>query len=112
MGVQNFIGQLDDKTVANLPELHQTIIKLRPPWAFAAFGLAIFSGVIGSVFLLLRKNIAFHFYIMSFIGVIIQAIPYLNLYKQFNFLMILFFTLVQIGFSMFLIWYTKRELMC
>ncbi len=107
LGVLNFVTQLDAVAVSQLPELQRTIIESRPTWAFAFFGLAVFTGMFGSLFLLLKKSIAYKFFIVSLITVIVQAIPYIGIDTETSFVFILIMILLQILFSAFLIWYTN-----
>ena len=43
-----------------------------PSWAIAAYAIAVFSGLLASIFLLLKKNIATAFFALSLIGVLAQ----------------------------------------
>ena len=45
-----------------------------PAWATAAFAIAVFGGVLGSVTLLMRRKIAASIYFLSLIGIIVQMI--------------------------------------
>ena len=45
-----------------------------PAWATAAFAIAVFGGVLGSVTLLMRRKIATSIYFLSLIGIIVQMI--------------------------------------
>jgi len=43
-----------------------------PVWANAGYAIAVNAGVVGSILLLLRKSWAFHLYVFSFLGVLVQ----------------------------------------
>ena len=50
------------------------IITNAPAWATAAFAIAVFGGVLGSLLLLLKKKLASILFTLSFVGVIVQFI--------------------------------------
>ena len=45
-----------------------------PAWATAAFALAVFAGVVGSIALACRKKIAFPAYFISLLGIVVHMI--------------------------------------
>ena len=74
MGGINFIVQMMPDMITAYPEAEQAIIVGRPLWATAAFGIAVFSGAIGSILLLMRKSSAYYLFIVSIIGVIVTMV--------------------------------------
>ena len=74
MGVFNYLGQvlMSDEVLASLPKDQQLLYQDVPAWVTAAFAVAVFSGTLGAVFLLLKKKIASTFFILSFIGIVTQ----------------------------------------
>lgn len=98
---------MDAEAVSKLPAAQQIIIDARPFWAFAFFGLAVFSGALGSLFLLLRKSIAYHLILVSLVAVILQAIPSFGIDTDLSFAFILSMVLLQVGISSISIWYAK-----
>ena len=74
MGVFNYLTQafMTDAVLASLPKDQQLMYQDVPAWATAAFATAVFSGTFGALLLLLKKKIASTFFIISFIGIIIQ----------------------------------------
>lgn len=50
------------------------IISDMPVWATAAFAIAVFGGVLGSILLLLRKKLAILLFQISLLGIIVQMI--------------------------------------
>ncbi|WP_299142172.1 hypothetical protein [uncultured Tateyamaria sp.] len=58
MGCLNFVTQMNPDAVAQMPELYQLIIAVRPLWATLAFGFAVFAGAVGCILLLLRRRMA------------------------------------------------------
>jgi hypothetical protein len=74
MGLLAFFGQMSmsEATLAQLPLGQQEFYISTPIWAKAGFALAVFAGTIGSVLLMLKKVLAFQFFVGSFVGVVIQ----------------------------------------
>ena len=112
MGVFNFLGQalMSDEVLASLPKDQQLIYQDVPVWVTAAFAIAVFSGTLGAVFLLLKKKIASTFFILSFIGIVTQMSYGLLLdektdnYGPLGLLM----PLMIISVGGYLIWYSKK----
>ena len=57
---------------ANFNEAQLAIMDATPAWATAAFAIAVFAGIIGCILLLLRKKLAKAFFIISFLGIVVQ----------------------------------------
>ena len=112
MGVFNYLGQvlMSDEVLASLPKDQQLLYQDVPAWVTAAFAVAVFSGTLGAVFLLLKKKIASTFFILSFIGIVTQMSYGLLLdektdnYGPLGLLM----PLMIIAIGGYLIWYSKK----
>ena len=112
IGVFNYLTQafMTDEILASLPQDQQLMYQEVPAWVTAAFALAVFSGTIGAVLMLLKKKIATTFFILSFIGIISQMTYGLLLdentdsYGPMGLLMP--FMIISIGG--YLIWYSKK----
>ena len=74
MGVMAYLQHAYDTEEyrANFNEAQLAIMDATPAWATAAFAIAVFAGIIGCILLLLRKKIAKLFFIISFLGVVVQ----------------------------------------
>ena len=74
MGVFNYLDQafMTDKILETLPKEQQILYQDVPAWVTAAFAIAVFSGTLGSLLLLLKKKIATTFFIISFLGIVGQ----------------------------------------
>ena len=75
MGVNAYLDQayMTPEKLATLPEAQQAMYSIEyPAWVTAAFAIAVFGGTIGSLLLLLRKNLAYIVLLFSLIGVIFQ----------------------------------------
>ena len=76
MGVMAYLGQvyMDEATLQTMPPEDQAYYAVLPPWVTAAFAVAVFSGALGSMALILRKKAAVSIFIISLVGVITQNI--------------------------------------
>ncbi|MDA8762210.1 hypothetical protein N9W35_04020 [Flavobacteriaceae bacterium] len=112
MGVFNYLGQvlMSDEVLASLPKDQQLLYQDVPAWVTAAFAVAVFSGTLGAVFLLLKKKVASTFFILSFVGIVTQMSYGLLLdektdnYGPLGLLM----PLMIIAVGAYLIWYSKK----
>lgn len=106
MGIINFISQMNADMVAAMPELYRVVIEARPSWATGAFAIAVFSGVLGCLLLLLRKSAAYYLFVVSLLAAIVATIQF-NFAAQFSLLDALIGSVMQLVVTVFLIWYTK-----
>lgn len=112
IGIFNYLTQafMTDEILASLPQDQQLMYQEVPAWVTAAFAVAVFSGTIGAVLMLLKKKIATTFFILSFIGIISQMSYGLLInentdsYGPMGLLMP--FMIISIGG--YLIWYSKK----
>lgn len=74
LGVMAFFGQvmMTPEMLAELPQPEQELYANTPLWATIAFAIAVFSGALGSLALLLKKPICYRLFIVSFTAVLIQ----------------------------------------
>ena len=74
VGVFNYLAQayMTDETLVSLPDEVQLYYTNLPAWVTAAFALAVFSGLLGSVGLLLRKKWASFLFFSSFFATVAQ----------------------------------------
>ena len=75
-GVMAYLSQayMDEATFQNLPLEDQAYFMNVPAWVTAAFALAVFSGTLGSIALLMRKKVAYFIFIISLIAVLAQNV--------------------------------------
>ena len=112
IGIFNYLTQafMTDEILASLPLDQQLMYQEVPAWVTAAFALAVFSGTLGALLMLLKKKIATTFFILSFIGIISQMSYGLLInentdsYGPMGLLMP--FMIISIGG--YLIWYSKK----
>jgi hypothetical protein len=74
LGVMSYIGQayMTDEVKAALPEAERALYENVPVWVTAAFAIAVFAGLLGSAFLLMRKKLARPMFLLSLIAIIAQ----------------------------------------
>ena len=111
MGVMNYFGQMNAEALAAMPEAKRAIVEARPAWATAAFAVAVFGGALGGILLLIRKSASYYLFIVSLLGMIVQAIPYIGMAGSeidFGPFEISMFILMPLAVAAFLIWYAKR----
>ena len=74
VGVMSFVGMTTTtpEKITEMPAAEQALYNNTPVWSTIAFAIAVFGGLIGSLLLTLRKNLAMPFFIASMAGIIIQ----------------------------------------
>jgi hypothetical protein len=72
LGVAAFVVQMTSD-LTTLPEPERLFYESRPAWATAAFGVAVASGVLGCLALLLRKSWAAPMLILCLAGIVVQV---------------------------------------
>jgi len=79
MGVVNYLNQAYNKTAVlkTMSNEQQHVFEGLPAWAIGAFAVAVFSGLIASILLILRKKWARLIFIVSIIAAIAQFINWL-----------------------------------
>ena len=101
---------MSNETLATLPKNQQEFMTNLPSWRMASFAIATFGGLLGSIFLLLKKKIAIPLFILSLIAIIIgnyYDIFMVNYYKDadVNGLILPFLILI---FGILFAWYSKK----
>jgi len=75
LGVMAFVMQIrmTPEALAAMPAAEQALYTNYPSWALIAFACAVFGGVLGSLLLILKKNLAGPLLLISLIGVLMQV---------------------------------------
>ena len=108
LGVANYLSQMNPDSLASLPEPYRAVIESRPAWATGGFAVAVFGGVVGCLLLLFKKAAAFYAFVLSLIGVVVQAIPIVtSLGELSDPTQIVVTTTMTLAVAAFLIWYSK-----
>lgn len=63
---------MSPEDIQKLRPTMQELYATRPAWATAAFALGVFSGLLGSILLLLRKSLAIPVFVISLIAILVQ----------------------------------------
>jgi CHASE2 domain-containing sensor protein len=112
MGVFNYLDQafMTDKVLETLPKEQQILYQDVPAWVTAAFAIAVFSGTLGSLLLLLKKKIASTFFIISFLGIMGQMSYGLLIDQSSDSFgpMGIAMPIIIIAFGGYLIWYSRK----
>jgi len=108
MGVINFFVQMNPDVLTAYRESERAIVEGRPAWATGGFAIAVFSGALGSLLLLLRKSAAYYLFIASLLGVIVTMIHTLGVGIDFGLGEILGIILMPLVVAPFLVWYSKQ----
>jgi len=74
LGMTAYIAHVsvDQAALAAMPDAERLLYETFPTWATAAFAIAVTAGVLGSVALLLRKNLATPLFAISLLAVLVQ----------------------------------------
>ena len=112
MGVFNYLDQafMTNKVLEVLPKEQQILYQDVPAWVTAAFAIAVFSGTLGSLLLLLKKKIASTFFIISFLGIMGQMSYGLLIDQNSDSFgpMGIAMPIIIIAFGGYLIWYSRK----
>ena len=112
MGVFNYLDQafMTDKILETLPKEQQILYQDVPAWVTAAFAIAVFSGTLGSLLLLLKKKNASTFFIISFLGIMGQMSYGLLIDQNSDSFgpMGIAMPIIIIAFGGYLIWYSRK----
>jgi hypothetical protein len=114
MGVDAYLQQAynTERFQAMYPDPKQLeIVNNLPSWLTAVFAIAVFSGVLGCIFILLRKKVANLLFKLSLFAVIIQTFYNLfinegrGFYGVFEYSMLVMI----LAFGIFLVIYSKKS---
>lgn len=112
MGVAAFLmhATMSDKAINLLPEAEKALYTGIPAWYTAAFTIAVFGGLLGSVLLFFRKKIAVTVLILSLMGILLQMYynffisKSLEVYDPGSMIM----PILVIAIAVFLVWYARK----
>jgi len=110
MGVMAYLGQvyMDEATLQTMPPEDQAYYAVLPSWVTAAFAVAVFSGALGSMALILRKKAAVSIFIISLVGVITQNIYTFFMQDEITLLGTrMIWPIVVIAISFFLVFFAR-----
>ncbi len=83
LGVVAFVAEMmqTPEQLAQLSEAQRTLYASKPAWVTAAFAIAVFGGLLGSLSLLAKKKLATPLFIASLLGLIGQNSYYFLIAK-------------------------------
>jgi len=106
MGVMAYLTRafITDEMIATLPKEQQAeFLVVLPSWVTAAFAIAVFSGFLGTICLLLKKKFAATLFLLSAVAAITQHI-YLFMNVEISSLVMPIMIILE---CIFLVWYSK-----
>jgi hypothetical protein len=114
MGVYAFFYDLmlSAEDLALLPVEHQELYARFPWWTRIFYGIAVFGGFLGCVFLLLKKKMSYLLFQISFVGIVVQisysifAAKSIEVYGAQGLVM----PIMIVGFGVFILWYSNRAI--
>ena len=76
IGLAVYISQVTagPEAYANYTEAQQAFMTGRPAWSTSAFAIAVSTGILGSLLLLLRKALAIFMFAASLLGIVVQQV--------------------------------------
>lgn len=114
MGVYNYLIQAyqTEAYTSSITEDQLAFMDSLPSWNTALFALAVFSGLIGTILMLMRKKSAVSLFILSFVTATIGQIYWLfgtNAAEVFSESMPYVMPIIIIVFCLFLVWYSRDQ---
>jgi len=112
LGVIAYLGQvyMSQEIKEALPTAEQAYYANMPNWVTGVFAIAVFSGVLGCIFLLLRKNIAIYLLSISLVAVIAQFIYNTLIQTDMEVTMLkMIWPALIILIAVFLVWFAKNS---
>lgn len=108
MGVKQYLDQAyqTESWRSALTDEQFEMISNFPSWLTAAFAIAVFSGALGSLGLLLRKKWAYMLLVLSLIAVIVQM-GHVLIQGYFEGIGM---TISIIAFAIFWVWFSKKSI--
>lgn len=111
MGVGAYLAEafMTEEVLSAMSEADRGILEARPAWVTAAFAIAVFSGLLGCIGLLLRKKWAYILLLLSLLGVLAQNTYYFFMSNATEGLSStdLVMTILVIVISIFLVFFAK-----
>jgi|COG998Drversion2_1049125.scaffolds.fasta_scaffold56322_2 Ca2+/Na+ antiporter len=109
-GAVNYLMQTNMEFVSSMPATHQAIIVGRPIWATGGFAIGVFGGVLGCIFLLLKRRSSINIFLMSLIGIIVTMVHTIDVAMsdtEFSILEIIVMVILPLVVALALVLYAK-----
>ena len=112
IGVMNYLYSvtLSAEVLSAMSDAERSLYTDVPVFVTSCFAIAVFSGVLGSVFLLMRKALSVSFFLVSLIAIILQMSlgVLLTPMLEAQGATALAFPIMLIACAAFFLWYAKR----
>jgi len=114
MGVYNYLIQAykTEAFTSSVNESQLALMDSMPIWNTALFAIAVFSGLIGTILLLMKKKTAIPLFLISFITATIMQLYWLfgtDAIEVFSEKMPYLMPIIVIVFCAFILWYSKEQ---
>jgi len=114
MGVYNYLIQAyqTEAFTSSVNEAQLALMESMPSWNTALFAIAVFSGLIGTILLLMRKKMAVSLFFLSFITATVMQLYWLfgtDAVEVFSEQMPYLMPILVIVFCAFILWYSKTQ---
>lgn len=114
MGAMAYLGQkmMTAEDLDILPEAERALYLDMPIWATSAFAIAVWGGLLGAIFMLLRKKWAKTLFLISLVGIIVQMVynffisGAMDVYGPGGMIM----PILVIVIGIFLVWYCNKAI--
>lgn len=114
IGVLQYLGNafMTEQELNMYTTAEQELITGTPSWATAAFAIAVWFGILGSVALLLKRKLAYALFLLSLLGIIGQSIYtfFLSNYVEIKGGEGLILPIMIIVLGVFFFWYSKKSI--
>lgn len=111
MGVYVYLMQvtMSAEALALLPEAEQALMESLPAWATGAFAIAVFSGLLGCVGLLLKKAWSVPVFLVSLIAIVLQFTHWLFMTnsREVHGSEVFIMPVLVTAIGVFLLWYSR-----
>ncbi len=114
MGIMAFAMDIliTPEALEQLTEAQQELYLSNPAWSKFVYGLAVFSGTLGCILLLMKKASAYRIFLISLVAIIIQmsySILFTKALEAYGMTGLIMPILVT-GIAIFLLWYSKSSI--
>ena len=111
-GVLQYLMQayMTDEALMKLPEAERALYENVPAWVTGAFAIAVFSGLVGCILLLMRKKLATTLFLISMVALLVQQVynVFLSTAREVYGDTALLFPLLIVVVGAFMIWYSRQ----
>jgi hypothetical protein len=114
IGIVTFTMSLliSPEALGALPTEERALLESTPAWLNFIYGVAVFTGTLGSFLLLMKKSAAFQVFLVSLVTIIVQMSYWLFATKSMEVYgpTALIMPLLVIVIAIFLVWYSKSAI--